>query len=158
MIYFSQSDYNVNVGVLQTAYSIFQQWRAHVRSDELYTEINSVLSKFMEPFMQLFRQTAMLLLKTPSPNPSLTTPTSNYVLLAQAMVLLVDIYYDLTCQDLPPAIEDSHEEFFGPGTGWFQAFLAWDPVELRADVGSCEFGLQYLSISSTYSRMTPLHR
>lgn len=130
---FSQSDYNINLGVLQTAHSIFQQWRAHVRSDQLYTEINLVLSKFMEPFMQLFRQTAMLLLKTPSPNPSLITPASNYVLLAQAMVLLVDIYYDLTCQDLPPAIEDSHEEFFGPGTGWFQAFLVWDPVELRVD-------------------------
>ena len=84
--------------------------------------------------MQLFRQTAMLLLKTPSPNPSLTTPASNYALLAQAMVLLVEIYYDLTCQDLPPAIEDSHEEFFGTGTGWFQAFLLWDPPELRADV------------------------
>lgn len=101
----------------------------------------------MEPFMQLFRQTAMLLLKTPSPNPSLTTPASNYALLAHAMVLLVDLYYDLTCQDLPPAIEDSHEEFFGPGTGWFQAFLAWDPVELRVDVGPCQFGpLEILSI------------
>jgi len=84
--------------------------------------------------MQLFRQTASLLLTTPSPNPALTTPKEKYTLLAQAMVLLVDIYYDFTCQDLPPAIEDSHEEFFGPGSGWFQAFLLWDPVELQGDV------------------------
>ena len=91
--------------------------------------------------MQLFRHTARLLLETPSSNPLLTTPTSNYVLLAQAMVLLVEIYYDLTCQDLPPAVEDSHEEFFGPGTGWFQAFLVWDPVELRVDVGCWYFDL-----------------
>ena len=101
----------------------------------------------------------MLLLKTPSPNPSLTTPTSNYVLIAQAMVLLVDIYYDFACQDLPPAIEDSHEEFFGPGTGWFQAFLVWDPEELRADVGPFQFDpLDILFISSMYSQMIPLLR
>jgi len=130
----SATDYNVNVGVLQTAHSIFVQWRAHVRSDELFTEINLVLGKFIEPFMQLFRQTATLLLSEPSPNPALTSSKENYDLLAQSMVLLIDIYYDFTCQDLPPAIEDSHEEFFAPGTGWFQAFLPWDPVQLRGDV------------------------
>ena len=113
----------------------------------------------MEPFLQLFRQTAMLLLRTPSPNPSLTTPASNYAIIAQAMVLLVDIYYDLTCQDLPPAVEDSHEEFFGPGTGWFQAFLVWDPEDLRVDVSSRQFRpLNILFISFTYSQMIPLHR
>ncbi|KAF9472710.1 importin alpha re-exporter [Pholiota conissans] len=129
----SATDYNVNIGVLQTAHSIFQQWRSHVRSDQLFTEINFVLSKFMDPFMQLFRRTATLLLTKPSPEPALTSPQSNYELLAQAMVLLVDIYYDFTCQDLPPAIEDSHEEFFGPGTGWFQAFLLWEPAEIQSD-------------------------
>ncbi|GLB42771.1 putative importin alpha re-exporter [Lyophyllum shimeji] len=129
----SPTDYNVNIGVLQTAHSIFGQWRAHVRSDQLFSEINLVLSKFIVPFLQLFRQTASLLLTTPSPNPALTTPTANYALLAQAMVLLIDIFYDFTCQDLPPAIEDAHAEFFAPGTGWFHAFLAWDPAELRGD-------------------------
>lgn len=136
----SATNYNINIGVLQTAHSIFQQWRAHVRSDELFTEINFVLSRFMDPFMQLFRQTATLLLTKPSPNPALTSPTENYALLAQAMVLLVDVYYDFSCQDLPPAIEDSHEEFFGPGIGWFQALLLWDPIELPNDV--CDFILQ----------------
>lgn len=50
------------------------------------------------------------------------------------MVLLVDIFYDLTCHDLPPAFEDSHDEFFAPPSGWFQRFLAWDPPALRGDV------------------------
>ncbi len=59
------------------------------------------------------------------------------------MVLLVDVYYDFSCQDLPPAIEDSHEEFFGPGTGWFQALLLWDPIELPNDV--CASIIQSLS-------------
>jgi exportin-2 (importin alpha re-exporter) len=88
----------------------------------------------MAPFLQLFRQTATLLLTSPSPNPALTTPSTNYALLAQSMVLLIDIFYDFTCQDLPPAIEDAHAEFFAPGMGWFHAFLAWDPAELKTDV------------------------
>ncbi|KAF8063522.1 CAS/CSE protein [Lyophyllum atratum] len=129
----SATDYNVNIGVLQTAHSIFRQWRAHVRSDDLFSEINLVLSKFVTPFLHLFRQTATLLLTSPSPNPALTTPTANYALLAQAMVLLIDIFYDFTCQDLPPALEDTHAEFFAPGTGWFHAFMSWDPAELRGD-------------------------
>lgn len=124
----SATDYNVNIGVLETAHSIFQHWRIHVRSDQLFNEINLVLSKLMDSFMQLFRQTASVLLN-PSSNPALLTP-----LLAQSMVLLIAIYYDFSCQDLPPAIEDSHEEFFAPGTGWFQALLLWDPSELKSDV------------------------
>ncbi|KAF8870597.1 hypothetical protein BD779DRAFT_1428668, partial [Infundibulicybe gibba] len=36
--------------------------------------------------------------------------------------------------DLPPAIKDTYDEFFAPGRGWFQAFLAWDPESLRVNV------------------------
>ncbi|KAF5343738.1 hypothetical protein D9756_011534 [Leucocoprinus leucothites] len=120
----SASDYNINIGVLETAHSIFRPWRAQVRSDPLFTVINFVLSKFMDPFFGLFRQTSQLLLSTP--------PSSNYPQLAQAMVLLFDIFYDLTCQDLPPAIEDNYAVFLG-NEGCFFSFLDWDPVELRQD-------------------------
>lgn len=130
----SATDYNVNVGVLQTAHSIFRQWRAHVRSDELYSEINLVLSKFMTPFLQLFRQTASLLLTTPSPNPALTSP-ANLPVVAQTMALLIDIYYDFTCHDLPPAIEDAHVEFFGP-EGYFHTFIKWDNEALKGEVST----------------------
>ncbi|KXN81986.1 Importin-alpha re-exporter [Leucoagaricus sp. SymC.cos] len=121
----SASDYNVNIAVLETAHSIFRPWRAQVRSDPLFTVINFVLSKFMNPFLGLFRQTSQLLLSTP--------PSTNYSQIAQAMVFLLDIFYDLTCQDLPPAIEDSYAEFFGDN-GCFFGFLDWDPAELRQDV------------------------
>ncbi|PPR06747.1 hypothetical protein CVT24_013054 [Panaeolus cyanescens] len=123
---FSATDYTINIGVLETAHSIFQQWRSLVRSDKLFSEINLVLTKMMDPFLQLFRQTANFLLTRPPSSPP-------YELLAQAMVCLTDIYYDFTCQDLPPSIEDSHEEFFAPGTGWFQAFLLWEAPELNVD-------------------------
>ncbi|KAF8635563.1 hypothetical protein AX15_000213 [Amanita polypyramis BW_CC] len=129
----SETDYNANLGVLETAHSIFRPWRSQVRTDTLYSEINLVISKFMSPFLQLFRQTAFLLLTSPSPNPTLTSPKEKYALLARNMVLLVDIFYDFTCQDLPPAIEDSYDEFFGENNGWFQAFLRWDPEQLRDD-------------------------
>ncbi|KAJ7594086.1 CAS/CSE protein [Mycena floridula] len=126
----SATNYNVNSGVLQAAHSIFRHWRAHVRSDQLFTEINLVLSKFVAPYLDLFRQTASMLLK-PETNPALTSG-ANYALLAESMVLLVEIYYDLVCQDLPPALEDTHMEFFGP-EGWYHNFIVWESAALKGD-------------------------
>lgn len=80
----------------------------------------------MVPFLGLFRQTSQLLLAS--------APSPNLPVVAQAMVLLIDVFYDLTCQDLPPAIEDNYNEFFGKDVGLFFRFLAWDPVELKSDV------------------------
>ena len=124
----------MNVAVFETAHSIFQPWRSQVRSDELFTTINFVYEKFMNPWMAMFKQTATLLLSNPSPNPALTTPASNLKLVAHTMLLLLEIFYDFTCHDLPPAIEDAHAEFFTPGTGYLHAFMAWSPAELATDV------------------------
>lgn len=131
----SHSNYSINVGVLQTAHSIFQPWRAATRSDRLFTNINYVLGRFCEPFLQLFNHTAGILFSGTAP----PDPNSPLDLVAQAQVLLVDIFYDLTCQDLPPAIEDAHARFFNPPDGVLLQFLSWDPDSLRGDVSaSCE--------------------
>lgn len=122
----SESNFEVNVGVLETAHSIFRPWRAEARSDALFTEINYVLSRFTRPFLQLFMHTATLLFSSP--------PPANLTQVAQAMVFLVDIFYDLTCQDLPPDFEDSHPQFFGAPDGLFLKLLLWDPPQLRSDV------------------------
>jgi len=124
---FSSSDYAVNLAVLETAHSIFVRWRSFARSDQLFTEINLVLGRFIDPFIALFRQTATLLL-------SGGQSAADLAILAQAQTILVTLYYDLTCQDLPPALEDAHQEFFGPNGGWLLRFLAWDPPELAVDV------------------------
>ncbi|KAK7436636.1 importin-alpha export receptor [Stygiomarasmius scandens] len=124
----SPTDYNVNTGVLQTAHTIFRQWRAHVRSDELFTEINLVFSKFMTPFLQLFRQTARVCLEKVNIN-----SVQEYTLAATSMALLIEIYHDFTCQDIPPAIEDSHMEFFASPNGWFPLLMSWNPPELKTD-------------------------
>ncbi|OSC99927.1 Cse1-domain-containing protein [Trametes coccinea BRFM310] len=121
----SDTNYEVNVGVLETAHSIFRPWRAEARSDALFTVINYVLSRFTRPFLQLFLHTSNLLFSSP--------PPANLAQVAQAMVFLVDIFYDLTCQDLPPDIEDSHAQFFGPESGLFLKLLMWDPPQLQGD-------------------------
>ncbi|KAH7097236.1 importin alpha re-exporter [Auriculariales sp. MPI-PUGE-AT-0066] len=122
----SPTDYAANLAVLETAHSIFVRWRAEARSDSLFTQINLVLSRFVQPFIELFRQTATLLLQGgQSP--------SDLSILGQAQTVMVTLFYDLTCQDLPPAFEDTHLEFFGPGSGWFIRFLAWDPPELAVE-------------------------
>ncbi|KAF7370763.1 Importin N-terminal domain-containing protein [Mycena sanguinolenta] len=128
----SPTSSSTNIAILQTSHSIFSQWRVHVRSDVLFTEINLVLSKFMEPFLGLFRHTAGLLL---TPPPTLDTSSSNgeYAAQAQTMALLMEIFYDFTCQDLPPALEDAHAEFFSPPEGWFQKLLAWNAPGLNVD-------------------------
>jgi exportin-2 (importin alpha re-exporter) len=126
----SPTDYTINIGVLETAHSIFRPWRAHVRSDKLYTEINLVLKSFMSPFLHLFRQTVATLLSYGS----VTQP--NYDVVARCQVLLLDIYFDFTCQDLPPDIEDSHHEFFEPSNGWFQRLLACEPQGSSTDVSN----------------------
>ena len=125
----SSTNYAVNIGVLQTAHSIFHPWRAATRSDALYTVINYVLSRFSKPFLQLLDHTAELLLNNVPGD-----ATSTIEFRAQSMQLLVELFYDLTCQDLPPDFEDNHARFFAPQTGLFLRFMTWDPPELRGDV------------------------
>jgi exportin-2 (importin alpha re-exporter) len=130
----SPADYSINIGVLQTAHSIFNQWRSLVRSDELFSEIILVLGKFMTPFLQLFQQTANTLLENPNPSGSGLVSPTNYPLLGEAMVLLLDIFYDFNCQDLPPAIEDNSAMFFHAQTGYLPRLISWDSPSLKGDV------------------------
>ena len=50
------------------------------------------------------------------------------------MVVLLPIFCDLVCQDLPTLLEDTRPEFFGAENGMFICFLLWDPPELQADL------------------------
>ncbi|KAI0296781.1 armadillo-type protein [Multifurca ochricompacta] len=117
----SSSDFHTNLGVLETAHSIFRSWRSQARSDEFWSIIKLVHSKFLDPYFELFKFTIARLLNSPDP------------LLAQTMAVLIELFYDLTCQDLAPAFEDGHEIFFGAQTGYFMQLMAWDPPELHTD-------------------------
>ncbi|CZT50240.1 probable importin-alpha export receptor [Rhynchosporium secalis] len=90
----------VNIGVLEVAHSIFKRWRPLFASDDLYTEIKHVLSKFGEPFVQLLAST----------DRQIEANTGNKDVLKQymeVMNLLVKLFYDLSSQDLPPIFEEN---------------------------------------------------
>jgi exportin-2 (importin alpha re-exporter) len=50
------------------------------------------------------------------------------------MAVLVELFYDLTCQDLAPEFEDSHGIFFAAETGYFMQLMEWNPPNLQTDV------------------------
>ena len=119
----SATDAKVTNGVLEVAHSIFVRWRPLFRSNELFTEINHVLSRFGEPFMRMLTVV----------DQQIDTNKDNAAALKgwfDAMSLLIKIFYDLSCQDLPPIIESNLQ----PVTALFQKYLTYtNPVLTGAD-------------------------
>ena len=146
--------YNTNLALLETAHSIFARWRSEIRTDALFTTINYVLARFVDPFLAVFRHTASTLLKPESfapggplaPGGGSAADKGLATTVAQVQVVLLDIFHDLTCQDIPPAIEDAQKEFFGQEQGWLVLLLAWEPELLKGEV--CVY---MLSLSSSFS-------
>jgi exportin-2 (importin alpha re-exporter) len=117
-------NYVVNIGVLQVAHSIFSRWRPLFRSDELYTEVNHVLGRFAAPYLAML-QSLDSHIETEKINPNKT------VLLQQMhqLDLAVQLFYDLSCQDLPPQFEDAMQ----PLADLLLNYLRFDNSVLRAD-------------------------
>ncbi|KAJ3119632.1 Exportin-2 [Physocladia obscura] len=96
------SNYDINVGVLQTAHSIFKRWRHQVESNKLFAEIKMVLDQFALPFFEFFKATDALV-DSNSGNPKALAVLFNSIL------LLTKIFYSLNCQEYPEFFEDNHE-------------------------------------------------
>ncbi|ORY33698.1 Cse1-domain-containing protein [Naematelia encephala] len=126
----SQDNFVINNGVLTTAHSIFKRYRYESRTNSLYSEINFVLSRFCEPFFGLFGHVDRLISEG---------STSDTPVLANALLLLIQLFHDLSAQDLPPYFEDHLEDFMGPptvgneGKGWLRKYLSWERDELKGD-------------------------
>ncbi|KAH7073441.1 CAS/CSE protein [Paraphoma chrysanthemicola] len=123
----------VNNGVLQVAHSVFKRWRPLFRSDDLFTEINHVLSKFSTPFLQLLENTDALI----------TASEGNPAALKEAFTtldLIVKLFYDLSCQDLPPVFEDH----IGTIAGLLHKYLTYDNAALRTDDDTESGPLEYV--------------
>lgn len=103
----NMSDMGVLLSVLSTSHTIFRKWRAAFRSDALWSEINLVLRKFNPPFLQLLQQTDQALA-----NPA--TSSDQAIVLAQALNLEIQLFYDLSSQDLPPDFEDNLHALIAP--------------------------------------------
>jgi len=59
-------------------------------------------------------------------------------ILAQTLLLLTQLYYDLNSQDLAPFFEEHLGDFMGdPASGkqgWLRKYLDWERPELKGDV------------------------
>ncbi|KAI9864617.1 MAG: importin-alpha export receptor [Trichoglossum hirsutum] len=122
----------INNGVLQVAHSIFKRWRPLFRSDDLFTEVNFVLSKFGAPFLTLFENTDRLVEEN----------KNNKEVLQQVFVtlnLIVKLFNDLSCQDLPPIFEENLPTIMA----LLHKYLTYDNPLLRSsddsESGSLEF-------------------
>lgn len=123
----------VNIGVLEVAHSIFKRWRPLFASDGLYTEINHVLSKFGQPFVQLLASTDQQI----EANKSNKDALKQYV---EVMNLLVKLFYDLSSQDLPPIFEDNLAEV----TSLLHKYLTYENPLLATDDESESGPLEYV--------------
>ncbi|RKF55093.1 Importin alpha re-exporter [Golovinomyces cichoracearum] len=122
----------VNAGVLEVAHSIFKRWRPLFASDALYTEINHVLHRFGQPFVQLLITTDQQI----TVNKDEGSKLKQYM---EVMNILVKLFYDLSCQDLPPIFEDNLADV----TSLLHKYLTYENLLLRSDddgeVGPLEF-------------------
>lgn len=85
---------------MTVAHSIFSRWRPLFRSDALFSEIKLVLDQFCQPFLTLLQTTDKLIDQNSNNKQALAE-------LFQSMNLIISIYYDLNCQDLPEFFEDN---------------------------------------------------
>ncbi|CAE6342293.1 unnamed protein product [Rhizoctonia solani] len=127
----SETDYNVNVGVLEAAHAVCAPWKSQVRSDKLFSTINSVVGVLGAPLLAMFRHVTGILLGGGAAG----LGEEQHKVLAQTLHLLLCLYEDLVDQDIPPVFEDSVPEFFGAGgdDGLFLKILAWNPEALKGD-------------------------
>lgn len=102
----SLNDLYTNKGILKVAHSIFKRWRPLFRSDELFLEIKTVLDKFCSPFLQMLQGIDSLIDQNLNNKDQLK-------LLLENMLLLIKIYYDLNCQDIPEFFEDNIQVMMG---------------------------------------------
>ncbi|KAF4553980.1 Importin alpha re-exporter-like protein [Elsinoe fawcettii] len=123
----------VNNGVLQVAHSIFRRWRPLFRSDALFTEINHVLSKFSTPFLTLLQNVDQAIAQSEGKKEVLQ---ANFTTLD----LMMKLFYDLSCQDLPPVFEEN----LGAISGLFLKYLNYSNASLETDDDSESGPLEFV--------------
>ncbi|KAJ5674709.1 Armadillo-like helical [Penicillium maclennaniae] len=94
------NDPTTNIGVLQVAHSIFKRWRPLFQSNDLYVEINHVLEKFGTPFLGLLESLDAYLEENKGNKENLAKGFTQ-------LNLMIKLFYDLSCHDLPPMFEDN---------------------------------------------------
>jgi exportin-2 (importin alpha re-exporter) len=101
----SADNFSVNLVILKACHYIFKRYRREMRSDELYTEINYVMSRFGPALLQLYRGLEGVLKASDSGD------SGHIKLLLQNVTYANKIFYSLSFQDIPAHIEDNLGEF-----------------------------------------------
>ncbi|KAK0720680.1 CAS/CSE protein [Lasiosphaeris hirsuta] len=94
----SPTDYKITNGVLEVAHSIFQRWRPLFQSNDLNREVLHVVESFGDSFIQMLEIADRQI----DANKDNAAALKGWL---ETMGLLIRIFYDLSCQDLPPVIE-----------------------------------------------------
>ncbi|KAF2454465.1 CAS/CSE protein [Lineolata rhizophorae] len=87
-------------GLLEVAHSIFSRWRPLMRSDALFTEINHVLDRFAAPLLALLHHADQRARGDAARGDAKALRDDLHT-----VDLVVQLLYDLSCQDLPPLFE-----------------------------------------------------
>lgn len=109
----ADQDHQLVLGILRTAHTIFYRWRSAFRSDALYSEINYVLAKFALPHLELLTRTDQRLLDP-------ATPLAALPVLGNVLNMALQIFVDLSSQDLPPQFEDNMQPITDILARWIQ--------------------------------------
>ncbi|KAK6349794.1 importin-alpha export receptor [Orbilia brochopaga] len=147
----------VTTGVLTVAHSIFKRWRPLFRSDELFLEILHVLDQFGQPYLELLQATDALITASANDKAKLTE-------LYKVLNLLIKIFFDLSCQELPPVFEDNLQnimQLFHKYLTTTSPLLATDDedeagVEEYVKAGICEILVLYMQkYEDAFGSLTP---
>lgn len=98
------ADFAANLAVLKTLHHIFKRYRLEERSNELYSEINFVMSKFGPALLQIFVGIEGIL-RSGEQDRQLVA------LVIQNATCASKIFFSLTFQDIPAFVEDNLSEF-----------------------------------------------
>lgn len=135
----------VNIGVLQTAHSIFKRWRHQFETNALFTEIKYVMQEFSPAYLEFFKAIDGMVDQNQQNWPVLST-------LLETILLLVKIFYSLNCQDLPEFFEDHMPEFmalFHKYLTYQNPLIPTDPTDAgvleKIKTGICEIIDMYAS-------------
>lgn len=138
-------DMVTNRGVLIVAHSIFKRWRPLFRSDELFLEIKMVLEVFTVPFLNLLKTVDEQIEQNVNNQQQLQ-------LLFEVLLLLVKLYYDFNCQDIPEFFEDNIQT----GMGILHKYLAYSNP-LLDDPDDSETASVLIKVKSSIQELVQLY-
>lgn len=141
----TSDDMVTNRGVLIVSHSIFKRWRPLFRSDELFLEIKMVLEVFTQPFLSLLKTVDEQIQQNGGNQQQLHV-------LFEVFLLLVKLYYDFNCQDIPEFFEDNIQT----GMGILHKYLAYSNP-LLDDPDDSENASVLIKVKSSIQELVQLY-